>query len=655
MSETASAEAKKPRLPLVSLYSEPNGLVDVTSAEFQVALGCIERDPTITLVNVCAAATASEIDSFQRCLKRAPHVASLCFLGATLSADAMARWIQALPQHVLVDFGERVLPEVTPSAVLTSVRRMRLHGIQGPCWVEAITAQQVVNLEWEDADGLRHDSQSLTCRSLAAATQLRSLKFDWLVSEVTHALCASVNESSTLTSLEVSDAHEEPPEVEPLWAALRDSKTCLLERLVMNSYSERLDLAPLCCFLATDRARENLRELRLHKCDRASAPQIMFALATHCLPGALSVLELVFGLEATLRSDVEARAKREATTQRIVEQQATTTRCFVLSSFSFAVQNDATEGPEEDDALMRAFLALIGANARQLQFLDLNSVSFGSVLTRFHAPLLPAIACARAMELEFAFSFFQDQVQADKPSDFDDVLAALSRNSQLETLKIYAVRETLALRLTAWLPRDAPSTLTDITLDLDTVSPLTLVFLIDVLSTRPLLHLRISKFDEETPRSLYCVTIVRLLRLIPSLRTLVVNIGAFTASSDLVIADKTEKEARAAMHRAILTHASLEETNLVPRNETALDVRRLRRHRLAAHWAHVAVALVFARGHASALHGSILPLLPCISALAGLVLPKQGWAESFTRSVYFYRDSAPPLASRLVSRKRKAE
>ena len=253
-------------------------------------------------------------------------------------------------------------------------------------------------------------------------------------------------------------------------------------------------------------------------------------------------------------------------------------------------------------------------------------------------------------------------------SDDARVLQILQQNKRLEILKLFRISANLAQPLAAWLERDAPACLQEITLALEMVSEAEFARVMSALSHHECTNLYIEDSawgdPEDARHACYATAALGLISSVSSLRSLEVNAYCFrhfyTLTDAPALPDGLAKIQRdEGLTQAVLAHPSLEWTNLVYRtdaNRDALHARALRRHRLAGHWMQVALLIAFMRVTAQSMHGSILPLLPTCAALAGCVLPKSGWLEGLARTAYFANALVPiaqPVSSRTRLRRKR--
>ena len=296
---------------------------------------------------------------------------------------------------------------------------------------------------------------------------------------------------------------------------------------------------------------------------------------------------------------------------------------------------------------MDRFMSLLATRKGDLHVLNL--VCYQSQLSRFHKSLLPVMQSVRALELEFCFN---DQTESEDTDSYSGIIAALKVNRRLERLNLQFVRESLAIPLLEWLEQSVPPTLTDVTLDLQFVSQSTFLYIVKALARLPLTRLSLRDWRDPllcvydvAHHAECCAEIAGLLYGVPSLQNLQFNASCFDhlqkqyeagpLSKELTDSRRTKARGDAMVRKAVFDHASVEHTNLVPDTNPIFETRRLRRHRIAGHWGQVCVVLTFARNHARALHGSVLPFLAVITALAGLVLPRTAWTANLTRTIYF--------------------
>ena len=607
-----------------------------TSAEFGEALHRIECDPAIRALSLLASPSGEQVAQLYKCLKRAPHVTTVSFDGDALEQGGAEDWLAAIPSSAFVDVNAGVSLSA-PFLLRLAESRLRRFGVfeAEPLLVEFVETNALTQLEWFWSSTTVLSQEQLACRMMRRVSQLTSFVFaHWRISQgILATLAKALFESPTLTSLDISDPRNQGADLDALWTALRDSSTCVLRALVIQSAHQGFQ--GLEGFLATTHARTHLTELELTGCDPRSAPNLLLAIALN----GRGLKRLNLGFEAfVLKLDT---AKTETATQELIEH---TNAPSCLTRFTFTRADIGGDSHGELDKLFFAFLSYVARTSPDLLLLDLNNQEDGP-LWRFHKAILPTVGTLRMLALDFTILGEREH----ELTDGAEIVSALNQNRVIESLIFCGVRDTLALSLTRWIVDGAPTTLTRVSLNLETVAPSVLVHLILSLARcASLTHLRLfDKRDdsEALANDTRCsAAIIKLLGAVKSLRSLVVDANCFLFLSQKVADSESSHESlQLLLRRAVLAHTALEHTNLLTsrpvslEDAAVLEGRRLRRHRLAAHWAQISLLLAFTRNQALELQGSILPLLPVIGALAGLVLPKHGWIQSFTHSTFFTR------------------
>ena len=666
-------EPQQSKLQLLEVsVMEHNGderSLSATSSQMDATLDLIRRDPSVYRLDFKRAPTKDEVARLQQCLRFSPHVQRVGFSKLTNKRD-MERWLGALSPQIGVDVSGAVMSQsFAAQLTITNPEEIQCYG--APRDLLEAHASKLLHLDWErgqQSDLPEGDEQDV-CALLPAAAQVPclSLAHSVLSAEAILVLSEALSKSSTLTALEIWSNRfsylEKKNDLDPLWAGLQSSRTCALQRLTIRGSVQKFTL--LETFLASAHARTQLVELRVLDCWRHSAELILPAIAENC--ACLTILQLEFeGYTSPPSNAVFAHTKKSSllssafamvesdafkAAMGAIEQQATKAERRQLSSFSFGVGHDGVSA-RPDERLFGAFLSLTASANPDMHSLNVNLGSRNGIV-RFHAALRDMLSSVRVLELEFG--------RRDSSARRSEamVLHAIAMNQRLESLTLAVVDESVAMRLIPWLTNDAPSTLTNLSLTLDCVTHGYMARLIDACVNRALVHLSITdgtlEFDHRDDHSVCHAAVIRLLEATPSLQTLHLE-AACSAPAERHDDPKADTNAMV-MRKRILEHPLLERTNLLTpsfreADEAVLDARRLRRHRLAGHWAQLAVATAFARNHHHALHGSVLPILPTIAALAGLVLPAQGWAQGVTRTSYFACASGEYLKQD-ASRKRK--
>ena len=628
-----------------------------TAANLGVILARIQQDPSIDRVSCLLPPRADEVEQLRQCLRCAPHVTELHFRVSPETRD-LEGWLSALSSATLLDIeteAGRAIP-ATFALRLTesSFSRVRLFALQGSTVAFVEEQQDLCSLDWTWRLGL--DQEELACRMLRAVNRLSSFRFRHgsFSKGMVAALSTAFLTTRTLYSLELTGtgvAHKGGDTLAPLWVALRDAPACALRKLtVVGPIAQFEGLGE---FLASATARAHLSELKLDGLDRDLSSCLLPAVTANCL--ALISLDLSIDMPyATATCTASSDVADEVDSGLL---QLTRLRLNVSGRVVATAQQ-----PAQDLSLLRAFItASVGDSGR----LSALNVTFHHMGSGFYGQLKLAMAQVTVLELN---------LRGEDTDTNKHVMAALSQSRCLERLELSSVGKDLASALERWFEQgEFPPTLTDVGLGLSSVPAAS--FLSALSSNSGLLHLRIDD-DQQPPlvgnHGATCVAIVELLRAAPSLQRLTVHSTCFdhkwryfydppvATFNPYLWRDNFDAQVRA----AILAHPSLENTNLLDRrawsteeaDKALLDARRLRRHRLAAHWGQAAIFLVFARNHVYELHGSILPLLPSVSALAGLVLPKSGWTEDFARSAFVQSlfDASTHLVKRACSsRKRK--
>ena len=647
----------------------------VSAGEFGALLARVARDPDVVCLELMEAPVEDEVRQLRACLRRAPHVAEVRltsnrFEEGAASAD-LERWLEAVPPSTLVYLDdEGVSAALAAQLINFGAQRLRFYRpqIAEAQWIAPSHALRHLHLEYDsnmgrDAD-LREETQ-LFSGALQACTALASLHLEHgeLGAEAIAVLSAFVGASTSLTSLELSDSMGRAGDLEPLWVGLRDSETSVLARLSVSARGQTL--AAFGEFLASSRARGHLLELDLSSCSPETACLLLPAIAEHCDNLVNLQLGFVTAMSGFVSLDVAVTYALFKDAARLLA--GLTRRVTSRALLSLGLSGGEIALSKSGHALLFEFLALCTTTAPGLHVLAVGE------LASLPVPLFDAVERVRVLDLAFS----------KRKADVQLISAALVRNACVERIRLRNLDELSALELISWFKREKPSALTELDLALDSVSCETFVTLLDALSALPALtSLRFEAGSGQRTVRLghdaCSVAITRLLCAAPSrgLRAITIDIP-FSIDEKHVGAEKHSAALDQQVEQAVLAHPSLEETNLVPGAEitgeaedgvnlvelrlsgtaAVLESRRLRRHRLAGHWAQVSVLLAFARAHDATLHGAALPLLSVISALAGLILPEERWAQRFMATHFFSADahdfSSAATASRGALKKRK--
>ena len=571
--------------------------------DFTGMLAHIQQNPEIDYLELRSAPTGDQVAQLRACLKLAPHVRQAWFF-SSLDMHGIEQWLGALPPATLLELRDHELSVAFAAQLSTmQVERLAFHGLQETLVAFVEAHESLAQLTWDlgSVTSLGLEREKLACRLLRTFGRLKSLKFndgdfsDVMVTWLAEALA----QSETLTALDIFTL--DSGSLAPLWTSLRDSTTCVLESLTLQRVKEGTSLGE---FLASAHARKHLSHLTLGECGRRSASWLLPVIV--CNRTGLVALDLSFNVKRGRRDSGLAQKASEKLSRHVELAGARP----ILSRLRFAVDN-VNGLSSQDETLMLAFISVMLCDNQETQSL---SCAMGG---RAHRVLMPTVVHARSLDLEVG------------KMEAKELVSALKQNRRLETLQLRGVDELLLDPLAQWLETDAPSSLNKISLTLNIVSSAALRRLLASCASQTLLYLCVQRNDMEgESRNANCAAIVRLLQGAPALQS-------FTLTGVDFLSDLNAVE----VSDAVLAHPSLETTNLVEMTGDAVKAafaqRRLRRHRLAAHWAQVSVLLGFARNHPRALHGSIVPLLPALAALAGLALPAQGWIEHFMSTACF--------------------
>ena len=573
---------------------------------FGEALARIQQDPLITTLQFLMPPTGQQVALLQRSLKRVSRLLET----RMQNGRGMEQWVLALLPLTMVCL-ESDCENLDAFHRILVARGAKRVALRGSCAsIGYLEEQQTLIHAYLT---IRDGDEDISRRLFHAVSRIPSLKIDYHESFSARSILdfgAALALSDTLTSLELCD-YAEKNTLGPLWSCLGESRVCGLQKLKIEGGDESRDGLEL--FLASSHAREHLVELRLTGTDsRAPFARLLSAIA-NC--ATLGVFVIDFDTTYGEFTEVDLAA---------------TLKAFAARNFSHecALKTLVFSTAEHDDSPLFNI-----AEQVFLQQLAATGVALGTLTLydpRFQRIFLSSIA-ASVRTLSIAC----DANAEEEDSDFSEALTALSRNQCLTTLDLsiagvtFDVHETLL----SWFARAAPPTLVDLTLRLDYISATAFLQLAACLAARPLVHLRlrVRSSDYNAVNATHCAAF-GLLLAVPSLQTLELGYPCVTKAK---LSDLQREESLVA---SILAHSSLERTDpvLEDRDEVkaALEARRLRRHHLVAHWAHVAVSLACARGHPKELHGAVLPLLPAISALASILMPQQGWIELFMRTAY---------------------
>ena len=626
---------------------------EATSANLTALLERIRWDASIEAVTFLAPPAEDDVEQLRRCLRRAPHVTSADFAFVALGKSGIERWLSACPSGTLIGLiGHGSAVEFSDAFVLEmqdrALKKLHFRGAHESSVGMVRRQASLVALDWAGASRqkLSLAEEARTCRLLSTFGQLHSLVFGCgtgLSFNMAAALTKALAESRTLTSLELREDEDadDPTSVEALWDGLRYSRTCVLRRLVVQGSCGQF--AGLSGFLATSHARLHLVELRLTGFDRPCALRLLPIIAANCL--GLVMLDLCFDFTCPLLTRVNMAAKSE-------EGES----CCRLSTLNLNITIKETQAQQlaQDKATLRSFVERVSSR----EHLERLSATLNSGLQHllFDGALQPAMVRVRCLDLDLR----SGDAQVDK-----NLLAALAQSQNLETLTLRNAHKGLGLPLVRWFDRGAPPTLVAVSLGIHGLSGALYVRFLKALSQCALRHLQLEDYGTTigARRDLLRAAIVRFLNASPLLQTLKLRANAFSEDCEWLhkavhgrsfdfVEDEgdgfgsfhaTKQASDAAVRCVIEAHPCLEATNLITASaadKLMFDARRLRRHRLAAHWAQVGILLAFARKHDRTLQGSVVPLLPNILALAGLVLSAQHWAESFTASLYFAHASS---------------
>ena len=294
MMRAATQEEEQPVVRL-SIWPE-----HYTHATFASALDRIHGDPSVTEVWLTSAPRDAEAVELHRCLKRAPHVRLVGFEAHNNEYPGVGDWLIGMDSTLRIGFDD-LPPKLSPdSSTLLATANMRQVEFSGLAeWAVALfetRACSATRLAWrlnaQLVDSL--EGALLATRLLTAVGRLTCFTFTHgsLSEAMVAVLADALSSSSTLTSLKLeNEGCEGSASLAPLWIGLRDSRTCVLRRVVFSGVDEDFD--HLDEFFATTQAKGHLVELELSECGRRSAWRLLPAIAANLHD--LLVLKLHFG------------------------------------------------------------------------------------------------------------------------------------------------------------------------------------------------------------------------------------------------------------------------------------------------------------------------------------------------------------------------
>ena len=285
------------------IAQEDQYATEVPAAEFTALLARVVRDPELVSLELMEPPVADEMRQLRTCLRRAPHVAevrltSSRFKKSVARALDLELWLEAVPPARLVYLeDEGVSAAFMQRLGDFGAQRLRFYRPQlaEVPWIVPSQTLRHLHLEYDPNMGRDSDlaeETRLFRAALEACTALVSLHLEHgdLSEDAVAALSDFVGSSASLTSLELDDSLGANANLDPLWLALRDSKTSRLERLALSADGQKL--TGFDEFLAAPRARAHLIDLELASCALKTACVLLPAVAEHC-DGLIS-LQLAF-------------------------------------------------------------------------------------------------------------------------------------------------------------------------------------------------------------------------------------------------------------------------------------------------------------------------------------------------------------------------
>ena len=665
--------AKAPEDEILAHFRRWPSTIDVRRGQWSRATAAVERDPDMDCVSLVTAPRDDEdVEALRACLRRAPHVVRVCWPKAVeRETGGLERWLPAVRELFFEHLGA-LSDTFAQTLAATPMRRMHV-GHTHSALVAAVegneSLEQLNYFFWDSGEST--EIAELGARILLCGARLPCFKI-WLSSgfpsaDALAAFAARAQKTSALSSLEIGRLNVEATGEErlgfaPLWQALSAAPCRAMRSISLHGFPA----AGIESLLATAYAHDCLEHLELHACERAALPLLLVPIMTNCV--SLITLALSFqGLSGGNRNAFE-----EATLA-ISDQGSTCST--LLSSLTFAVPNSAKEEPlcAEEGALVHIFLArMITANKCLItaRVLDVNCWTL--LLSRSALPSM--LSAVRNLSLDL------NGLEASS-----GLIEALLLKANIEKLYLLQVSGSLLAEIARCLKTAWPSHLEHLNVNMrsgDRVSETTFVQLCDALHESALVGFTLreqqvdddessesesdAEDDEQTVTrkraskarktaaaaalaSDACrLAVGRLLWRAPTLRLLQIEVGV------VLLPARTLRD-------AIWAHDLLEATNLLDDDDVGdfdtdklLDARRLRRHRLAAHWAQAALSIAFGRTQSAALRGAVAPFLEPTLALAGLMLPQESWARRLARSAFF-KASCASLNRSIpdASRKRK--